>query len=425
MTFTSTLGTLEPQEAVTSNGQAVVTLQAGTQSGTASIVAFSGSARTETPITVLIGGAAAASVEVSANPAIVASSGGTVTITASVSDADGNRLAGVPVSFSTTAGTLGATQAVTDATGVAITTLTTGAAATVTATVTGTTSDSVAIAVSSAPTIALSTTGAGTPTVGTATVFSVTTTAPGSPISSVTIDFGDGTSLSLGSLTGTSSVSHVYTAAGTYSVVATVTDSSGERVTTSTVITVVAQTPLSVTGAASTATPALNAPVTFTATTTAGINIQSYSWSFGDGSTASTTGNATAHAFTTPGIKTISVTATATDGRTGSAQTQVNVQPATGATAAFTFSPTAGTIATSFIFNAGTSTPSTGGSIVRYDWNFGEGTATEQCPGDSACSSNGRSISHSFAAAGTYTVTLTIIDSNGASASTSKTVTVS
>lgn len=48
VTFTTTLGTLEPLEAVTSNGQAVVTLRAGTQSGTASILAFSGSTRTET-----------------------------------------------------------------------------------------------------------------------------------------------------------------------------------------------------------------------------------------------------------------------------------------------------------------------------------------------------------------------------------------
>ena len=53
---------MDPQEAVTSKGQAVVTLRAGTQSGTAEVVAFSGSARTETPITIQIGGAAAAAV---------------------------------------------------------------------------------------------------------------------------------------------------------------------------------------------------------------------------------------------------------------------------------------------------------------------------------------------------------------------------
>ncbi|MBM41969.1 MAG: hypothetical protein CL483_08625 [Acidobacteria bacterium] len=59
VTLTSTLGTLDPTEAVTGNGQAKVTLRAGIQSGTAEILAFSGSARTEAPITALIGGAAA------------------------------------------------------------------------------------------------------------------------------------------------------------------------------------------------------------------------------------------------------------------------------------------------------------------------------------------------------------------------------
>ena len=75
--------------------------------------------------------------------------------------------------------------------------------ATVTATA-GSRSATVAVAVNDAPTVVVSTTTT-TPTVGEATVFSVVTTAPGSPISSVSIDFGDGASLSLGSLTGTTS----------------------------------------------------------------------------------------------------------------------------------------------------------------------------------------------------------------------------
>ncbi|MEE2636110.1 MAG: hypothetical protein VYE68_02605 [Acidobacteriota bacterium] len=49
VTFTTTLGTLDPQEAVTSNGQATVMLRAGTQSGVAQVSAFSGSASSETP----------------------------------------------------------------------------------------------------------------------------------------------------------------------------------------------------------------------------------------------------------------------------------------------------------------------------------------------------------------------------------------
>ena len=71
VTFTTTLGILDPSEAPTNNGQAVVTLRAGTESGTAEIGAFSGAARTEAPVMIAIGGAAAAAVTISANPAAV------------------------------------------------------------------------------------------------------------------------------------------------------------------------------------------------------------------------------------------------------------------------------------------------------------------------------------------------------------------
>ena len=68
VTSTTTLGTLDPPEAVTNNGQAMVTLRAGTESGTAEIGAFSGSARPEAPVMIAIGGAAAAAVTLSAQP---------------------------------------------------------------------------------------------------------------------------------------------------------------------------------------------------------------------------------------------------------------------------------------------------------------------------------------------------------------------
>ena len=204
---------------------------------------FSGSVRTETPITIQIGGAAAAAVTVTANPAIVPWTGGTVTIAASVSDAAGNRFNDVPLSFSTTAGTLAMSQVTTDATGRASTTLNTNVAATVSATVSGT----VAICISPAPTIAVTPTTAA-PTVGGTTVFSVVTSvAPGgNPISSVTVDFGDGASASLGSLAGNTSVSHVYSSAVTCQVIGTVVDSTGQGVTASAVITVVAAIPLNI-----------------------------------------------------------------------------------------------------------------------------------------------------------------------------------
>ena len=45
VTFTTTLGTIEPREALTNGGTATAVLRAGTQSGTATVSAFSGGTR--------------------------------------------------------------------------------------------------------------------------------------------------------------------------------------------------------------------------------------------------------------------------------------------------------------------------------------------------------------------------------------------
>jgi hypothetical protein len=105
VTFTTDLGRLEPQEARTSNGQAVVTLHAGTESGIATVRAFSGGAQSvgDTGLALTIGAAAAEAMTVTATPAELPSTGGSSTITAAVIDGSGNRLVGVPVTFSTTA----------------------------------------------------------------------------------------------------------------------------------------------------------------------------------------------------------------------------------------------------------------------------------------------------------------------------------
>ena len=103
VTFTTTLGAIDPVEACTNGGTSTACLTAGTQSGTTSVGAISGGA-VATPIEIQIGGAAASALVLTASPGTVPSAGGTVTLVASVTDASGNRLAGVPVSFAADAG---------------------------------------------------------------------------------------------------------------------------------------------------------------------------------------------------------------------------------------------------------------------------------------------------------------------------------
>ncbi len=93
VTFTTTLGRVEPTEARTSNGQVRVRFFAGNQSGTATVTAFSGGAsgRIES---LRIGTAAVERVIVTANPQTLGPSGGTSQISARVEDVSGRQSSG-------------------------------------------------------------------------------------------------------------------------------------------------------------------------------------------------------------------------------------------------------------------------------------------------------------------------------------------
>src|SRR5687767_2697311 len=110
--FTTSLGRVDPVEVETRGGTATTTFIAGNLSGVAEIRATSGGATGGTGTTptnvvsIQIGAAAAGTVVLSASPARVPPSGGTVTLIGAALDASGNRLVGVPITFSTDAGTL-------------------------------------------------------------------------------------------------------------------------------------------------------------------------------------------------------------------------------------------------------------------------------------------------------------------------------
>src|SRR5262245_2077097 len=149
VTFTTTLGRIEPSEARTHNGQVTVTLFTTGDSGTPLITAYSGGA-SATNDKIRIGTASVKQVTLAASPATLGSTGGSTTVIATVVNDSGGTVPGVPVTFTTDNGTVSPATATTDGSGNATTTLTTTKTAKVGATV-GTIA-ATALTVSVAPT---------------------------------------------------------------------------------------------------------------------------------------------------------------------------------------------------------------------------------------------------------------------------------
>jgi adhesin/invasin len=353
ITFTTTLGGIEPSEARTDvSGRVIVKFSSGLANGTATIVASSGGATTGSTgaVKIAIGTAAVGRIALSANPNPVSSNGGVATITANVFDINGNGLAGVPVNFSTSAGVLTSSIVNTDQNGIAQTALTTNAEATVTATVgissttpgtgtggttggttTGQSSQTVTVKVNPLPTVSISAP-SGTLTAGSPITFTITAT-PGTgstaQIRDVSVNFGDGSSADLGAVSGTGlTVQHKYNNEGTYTVRVTVLDSLGGTTSAATVIVVLAQPPLGVTISFAKVSTVSQTTVTFTATVTpATATVSSYFWNFGDGQSTTTTSNQAVHAYNNvpPNVYQVTVTITTTTGQTAQGTTAVGI----------------------------------------------------------------------------------------------------
>jgi hypothetical protein len=171
-------------------------------------------------------------------------------------------------------------------------------------------SASKSVTVTPRPQITVALTTSGSLTVGGVVSFGITATpTTDAAITSVTIDFGDGTSTTLqGNAT---SVQHVYNAASTYTVTATAADSSGNRGSGSTVI-VIGSGGGSSSGTASfTASPTSGAhPLTVNVDASSSTAQGTFQWNFGDsGSSTNTASGATAsHTYNSAGSFTITLT---------------------------------------------------------------------------------------------------------------------
>lgn len=145
--------------------------------------------------------------------------------------------------------------------------------------------------------------------------------------------------------------------------------------------------------------------------------VRNYLWNFGDGSTAS--GPNVTHTYLSAGNYTVSLSVTDDDGAVGAATAVVNiVEPAPpqniAPSASFTVSPAADGNGLKVDLNASSSSDPDG-TIASYRWVFGDGSAN----------GSGRTASHTYAAGGTYTIRLTVTDNDGATGTSTASVTLS
>ena len=135
-------------------------------------------------------------------------------------------------------------------------------------------------------------------------------------------------------------------------------------------------------------------------------SIVSWDWDFGDGSSAS--GEVVSHTYAEVGSYTVTLTVTDNDGATGSTSETVdagNPLPI----ANFSANQVFGTLDVDFDGSAS----SDNGSVVSWDWDFGDGNTA-----------SGEVVSHTFASLGTFSVTLTVTDDEGATGATTMDVDV-
>lgn len=220
---------------------------------------------------------------------------------------------------------------------------------------------------------------------------------PDGTISAYAWDFGDGTSA-----TG-ATAHHTYPASGTYTVTLTVTDNEGATSTTSKAV---ATANLAPTAAFTSTKAQLVAGFDASASVDSDGSIASYAWNFGDGTTGS--GANTSHTYDTAGTYQVTLTVTDNAGGIGTVTHDVVVAPTQAPVATFTSTDSGLDVS---VDASGSSDPD--GSIVGYSWDFGDGAA-----------GTGVTATHSYAQAGTYSITLKVTDNEGAVSSKTADVTL-
>ncbi len=211
-------------------------------------------------------------------------------------------------------------------------------------------------------------------------------------------DFGDSTP----AVDGQNPGPHTYADAGTYTITLTATNDQGSDTETASVA--VAEPPAPT--ASFTVTPARGpAPLTVNVTDRSTNGPDSWTWDWGD-STTDTGPTPPAHTYTQAGSYIVTLTAKNAHG-SSSLPITVTVDPPA-PLASFTVAPQSGSVPLDVAV-----TDTSTGNPTSWSWDFGDGSApvTAQQPG-----------THRYAAAGTYTITLTAGTAGGTNQATRQVV---
>ena len=218
-------------------------------------------------------------------------------------------------------------------------------------------------------------------------------------------DFGDGSEIQEGA-----DVTHTFANNGNYTIALTVTDDDGAA-TTSTIDVTVNNVAPTITEILGNTEVNEGEEATYSAIASdAGNDTLTYSWNFGDGS-ESVEGESVSHVFTDNGEYTITLTVTDSDGAATSSTIDVTVN---------NLAPVITEIVGDTNINEGqevsysaiASEP--GNDTLTYSWDFGDGVTAI-----------GESVTHTFTDNGSYTITLSVRDDDGATATQTLDVLVS
>jgi PKD repeat protein len=152
--------------------------------------------------------------------------------------------------------------------------------------------------------------------------------------------------------------------------------------------------------------PVAGTPIVFIGLANGGTPPYSYAWSFGDG--GSSIGQSPGHTYANSGTYTATLRITDSLGTLATVSQSINVASRAALTASFSIAPTSPVSGQTVTFTAAASG---GTSPYSYSWNLGETTST------------GNPVSQSFTN-GSYTITLTVTDGAGKTATSSQSLTV-